>query len=196
MTYAELATARGITTGSAEQLARRKRWPRQLGNDGMVRVLVPFGEDAVIPRQKGPMKSPAKAADIGAMTGGYEGSPSLGAMTAPVIGDVIGQAIRDAVAPLAVQLEQERARGDSEQARAETEHVRAHSEQIRAESEKIRANSEQLRADRAELRADSERIRAEELQAKLDNVTAEAAGLRAELDARKQWGLWRRVRGW
>jgi hypothetical protein len=26
-------------------------------------------------------------------------------------------------------------------------------------------------------------------------VRDEAAGLRAELDARRQWGLWRRVRG-
>ena len=99
MTYAELAEARGITTGSAEQLARRRRWPRQLGNDGMVRVMVPLGEDHVIPRHKGPMKVP----DIG------EGE---GDMTPPDIGEVIGQAIRDAVAPLAAQLEQERARAD------------------------------------------------------------------------------------
>lgn len=170
MTYAELAAARGITTGSAEQLARRRRWQKQLGNDGMVRVLVPFGEDRVTPRHKGPTKPP----DIGDMKGGSESPLSQGGMTAPDIGEVIGRAIRDAVAPLAGQLEQERARADSEQARAESEHVRAHSEQIRAESERKRADSEQLRADRAELREDSERtradlerMRAEELQAKL-----------------------------
>jgi hypothetical protein len=209
MTYAELAAARGITTGSAEQLTRRKRWPRQLGNDGMVRVLVPLGEDRVTPHQQVPPKPPMKAPDVGGMAGAYEGPPSQGAIRAPDIGDVIRQAIRDAVAPLAAQLEQERARADSEQTRAESEHVRAHSEQIRADSERVRANSEQKRADRAELRedsertrADSERIRAEELQAKLDTAAAAeriareaAAGLRAELDARKQWGLWRRLRG-
>jgi hypothetical protein len=161
MTYAELAAARGITTGSAEQLARRRRWQKQLGNDGMVRVLVPFGENRVTPRHKGPTKAPTKPPDIGDMKGGSESPLSQGGMTAPDIGEVIGRAIRDAVAPLAGQLEQERARADSEQARAESEHVRAHSEQIRAESERKRADSEQLRADRAESREDSERTRAD-----------------------------------
>jgi len=42
MTYAELAAVRGISRGSAERLARRRQWPRQLGNDGAVRVLVPL----------------------------------------------------------------------------------------------------------------------------------------------------------
>jgi hypothetical protein len=55
--------------------------------------------------------------------------------------------------------------------------------------------AERARTDRAE-----EERRA--VQAKLDDVRAaeriardEAAGLRAELEARKQWGLWRRMRG-
>src|SRR4051812_17460171 len=41
LTYAELAEIRGISRTSAERLVRRKRWTRQLGNDGVVRVLVP-----------------------------------------------------------------------------------------------------------------------------------------------------------
>ena len=40
MTYAELAQARGIS--SARRLARRHRWARQAGNDGVVRVTVPL----------------------------------------------------------------------------------------------------------------------------------------------------------
>jgi hypothetical protein len=44
MTYAELAAVRGISALSAERLVRRKRWPRQTGNDGIVRVLVPLTE--------------------------------------------------------------------------------------------------------------------------------------------------------
>jgi hypothetical protein len=40
MTYAELANVRGISAASAERLVRRRRWPRQTGNDGIVRVLV------------------------------------------------------------------------------------------------------------------------------------------------------------
>jgi hypothetical protein len=44
MTYAELAAVRGISALSAERLVRRRRWPRQTGNDGVVRVLVPLTE--------------------------------------------------------------------------------------------------------------------------------------------------------
>ncbi len=41
MTYRELGQARGISRSSAERLARRLKWPRQAGNDGFARVLVP-----------------------------------------------------------------------------------------------------------------------------------------------------------
>src|SRR5262249_55957671 len=44
MTYAELAAVRGISRLSAQRLVRRKNWPRQVGNDGVVRVLVPLTE--------------------------------------------------------------------------------------------------------------------------------------------------------
>jgi hypothetical protein len=115
MTYAELGKARGISAKSAERLAQRRRWLRQIGNDGMARVVVPVGEDRVTPRHRGP-PSP----------------PDIAPRRAPDIGEVIRAAIREAVIPLAEQL-----------ARAE----------------------------------------------------AEAATLRAELDARRQWGLWRRLRG-
>jgi hypothetical protein len=42
MTYAELANIRRISVPSAMRLVRRKNWPRQTGNDGVVRVLVPL----------------------------------------------------------------------------------------------------------------------------------------------------------
>ena len=41
LTYAELADALGITAASAKRLAIRRRWPKQPGNDGRSRVLVP-----------------------------------------------------------------------------------------------------------------------------------------------------------
>ena len=44
MTYAELATVRGTPQASAQRLVRRKHWPRQVGNDGVVLVLVPLDE--------------------------------------------------------------------------------------------------------------------------------------------------------
>lgn len=41
LTYAELGRLRGISRESAERLARRRKWPRVPGNDGVVRVDVP-----------------------------------------------------------------------------------------------------------------------------------------------------------
>lgn len=42
MTYAELASVRGISITSARRLVLRHRWSRQIGNDGIVRVIVPL----------------------------------------------------------------------------------------------------------------------------------------------------------
>jgi len=44
MTYAELAAVRGISKHAAETLVRRRKWLKQIGNDGVVRVLVPPDE--------------------------------------------------------------------------------------------------------------------------------------------------------
>ena len=49
MTYAELAQARGISLASARRLARRHHWPRQVGNDGVVGVIVPLGQGRIVP---------------------------------------------------------------------------------------------------------------------------------------------------
>jgi hypothetical protein len=38
MTYAELAQARGISLASARRLVRRHGWPRQVGNDAVMRI--------------------------------------------------------------------------------------------------------------------------------------------------------------
>ena len=171
MTYAELGKARGISAKSAERLAQRRRWPRQIGNDGMARVLVPLGEDRVTPRHQGPPSSP----DVAARRGGT---------SAPDIGDVVRAAIRDAVTPLSAQLEHERARAD------------------RAEQEAAVLRTELLELRVSERVAEAAAAEAVELRRRLDEAATaeriareEAAGLRAELDARCQWGLWRRVRG-
>jgi small-conductance mechanosensitive channel len=44
LTYTELGQARGISTASATQLAFRRKWRHQGGNDGIVRVAVPADE--------------------------------------------------------------------------------------------------------------------------------------------------------
>jgi hypothetical protein len=41
LTYAELAKARGITLAAARRMTFRHRWPKQIGNDGFTRVMVP-----------------------------------------------------------------------------------------------------------------------------------------------------------
>jgi len=46
LTYAELAEVLKITPASANKLARRRRWPRLMGNDGKARVAIP--EDALV----------------------------------------------------------------------------------------------------------------------------------------------------
>jgi hypothetical protein len=44
MTYAELAQARGISLASARRLVRRHGWPRQVGNDAVMRIAIPLAE--------------------------------------------------------------------------------------------------------------------------------------------------------
>lgn len=150
MTYAELGSARGISPKSAERLAQRRHWPRQLGNDGIARVLVPFGEDRVSPRRQGRHHAPDNGANV---------RERLEA-SVPDIGDVIRAAIREVIVPLSAQLEV--------------------------------ANR---RADRAERRAECLDEQLADVLAAARIARDDVGGLRAELDARKQWGPWRRLRG-
>src|SRR6476660_2314708 len=53
MTYAELANARGISLPAARRLTLRHHWPKQMGNDGLVRVSVPLSA-LEKPRKPGP----------------------------------------------------------------------------------------------------------------------------------------------
>jgi hypothetical protein len=53
-TYAELAQAREISLALARRLARRHHWPRQVGNDGVVRVIVPLRQVRTVPRTTSP----------------------------------------------------------------------------------------------------------------------------------------------
>jgi hypothetical protein len=114
MTYAELGQARGISAKSAERLVRRRHWPRQVGNDGIARVMVPLGEDApaehVAPRHHGGYPGMTAPQDS-------DGHPPV---TAPRdIEEVVREAIRDAVTPLTAQLERAEQRLDDERARAD-----------------------------------------------------------------------------
>ena len=145
MTYAELAVIRGISAASAERLVRRRRWVRQLGNDGIVRVFVPLTE----------IRNPRKTAapdNALSVPGQPRTSPrSSGADVRQDIGAAV-RALETAVATLREQL--------------------------------TIAND---RAERADRRA-SDAVAAERIAAR------EAAALRGEIDRRREWSLWRRLR--
>jgi hypothetical protein len=53
LTYSELGQRRGISRASAERLARRHKWKRVLGNDGVARVAVPPDAAALVPDDPG-----------------------------------------------------------------------------------------------------------------------------------------------
>ena len=203
MTYAELGGARGISPKSAERLAQRRRWPRQVGNDGMARVVVPIGEDRVIPRRQGPPSAPDVAA-------------RRGVTSTPDIGEVVRASIRDIVAPLSAQLEHERARADraeekADRLQAELVKLRV-SERSTADLAKYatgEATDLRQRLDAAEQRAGEERARADRtgqqltaVEAELVEARVEAAGLRCKLEqARKAvpdspHSPWRRFLAW
>jgi hypothetical protein len=62
MTYAELAQARSISVASARRLVRRHAWARQVGNDGVMRILVPLGQLRTVPGSN--LERPAETADF------------------------------------------------------------------------------------------------------------------------------------
>jgi len=109
MTYAEIAAARGISADSAVRLVRRKRWVKQAGNDGTVRVLVPVDE-----------ASPASSRS----PGGQPGGQPAGRAAADILPVILG-AIREVMQPLAEQLETANRRTDLERERADAECHRA-----------------------------------------------------------------------
>jgi hypothetical protein len=140
MTYAELAEARGISLASARRLARRHQWPRQVGNDGVVRVIVPLGQV-----RTGPRPTAEKAAETSGFAGlgqAYAGPPRTdpgpayategtrptpaadGPGTGPGPNDPLAQAIET----LREQLARERMHAD--RAEAAVDHLRGRIDQL------------------------------------------------------------------
>ena len=142
MTYAEIAALRGISSLSAERLVRRKRWPRQIGNDRRTVVLVPLSETRKAlqkPRQK-PLRADSeivRVADNPAVTPTTE---SVTPSTPPSAPDTLARALD----VLTAQLEHEGQRADRAEQRADEAIARA----------ERRADEAVARADRAERRLD------------------------------------------
>jgi|SRR5580704_11401740 hypothetical protein len=96
LSYAELAAVRGISRASAERLVRRRRWPRQLANDGVVRVLVPLSE--AVPERAGRGKRIAP-----------DSPPPI---PGPDIPRLVRETMESLVTPLVALVERERTRAD------------------------------------------------------------------------------------
>ena len=169
LTYGELAKARGITLAAARRMTLRRKWPKQVGNDGLTRVSVPAsaltraesdgtgaGTVDVASEQPGRGKQvPCPRGDgTGAGTVNIPGA-GTGDVTAVV------WSLSEAIASLRAQLIRERER-----------------------------------ADRAENRADETEERMRELREKLEAEMTEhrrIVGLLAErFSARRSWWPWRR----
>src|SRR3954453_588671 len=116
MTYVELATARGISAKSAERLVRRRRWSKQAGNDGTVRVLVPVDET-----------QPSSARNPGHQSrrpGGHQAGQPDGHPPADIL-PAIREAVREVIRPLSEKIEAANRRADAERDRADRERERA-----------------------------------------------------------------------
>jgi hypothetical protein len=112
MTYAELAAVRGISVASAVRLVRRKRWLRQVGNDGVVRALVPPDEARKVTGHNDAGQSPDSQnvpPDI---------LPDIRHVPPDILPDIRG-VIREVIGPLSAQLEREQRRADRAESRAD-----------------------------------------------------------------------------
>ena len=182
MTYAELAAVREISALSAERLVRRRHWPRQTGNDGVVRVLVPLTEARKVGRKPGRI-SP-----------GYQGGNLP--RTEPDIRGVIREVIRE-IAGAAPPDVRDDIREDDRGTTLESA-IEVLREQLRIANELAANAGRQLEAERQSVEAGRKRL--DELQTVLaDALTAqriaadEAAALRTIVTGLRERPWWRRL---
>ena len=64
VTYAELAELMGCPSGAARARAVRRRWRRQIGNDGLARVLVPEADHGLPGPEAEPRRAPRGRVDL------------------------------------------------------------------------------------------------------------------------------------
>jgi hypothetical protein len=126
MTYLELADIRRISVASAMRLVRRKNWPRQTGNDGVVRILVPLAAAGDREQRRAQFRG-----EIGADKRDVrcERSRTSDRTSAPDKQRTIA-ALESAIAALREQLESERIR--SVQAEARTDRAERRIDELQA----------------------------------------------------------------
>jgi hypothetical protein len=157
MTCAELAKVRGISAASATQLAFRRNWRRQGGNDKTARVAVPIGE--IMPKTNTPR----------------------------MIGVTSGGDIARAIATLESALAELRARAESTEKRTDQAEIRAAEAERRADRAEARALAAEAEATASRERADREasilRAQIEAERGRADHAEAEVAVLRGQIAA-------------
>jgi len=154
MTYADLAAVRGTSQASAVRLVRRHRWPRQAGNDGVVRVTVPLSfvrksEKSATSDNAGPREDMS-----GATSGQVSLSPGPSAPVVPGTDPGTIRALEGAIEALREQL----AKADQ---REESEHRWRELANSSLVAERERAERREGRADELQVALTEERRRVE-----------------------------------
>ena len=207
MTYAELAAVRGTSQASAVRLVRRHRWPRQAGNDGVVRVTVPLpfvrkSEKSATSDNAGPREDMS-----GATPGQVSLSPGPSVPVVPGTDPGTIRALEGAIEALREQLAKADQREESEHRWRELANSSLVAERERAERSECRADELQVALTEERRRVEVERQLVEDGRKQIDElhtaladaVTAEriaageAAALRAivtGLRARRWWRRW------
>jgi flagellar biosynthesis GTPase FlhF len=197
LTYRELGHARGISTASAIRLAFRRKWRRQGGNDGTVRVAVPVDEAAPqrdvaasdgdgIGRDIGQVVTLLETAAVMLRERGEEADVMLAALHANT-----EEALAHAEAETATEREARRqAEGAVADAEAQLSKVRDDLERVSREAD---ARLSKIREDFERASQEAEARRMTE-QAAREKAEAEAAQLKLENQARRNLGLLARLR--
>ena len=178
LSYGELGQARGISTASAIRLVFRRKWRRQDGNDGTVRVAVPIDE-ANPQTEVADSDGDGIGREIGHVVGLLE--------TATAMLRERGEEADEMFAALHATGEEALARAEAETA-TERE-ARKQAEGAVADAE---AQLSQAREDFERERREAEARRMTE-QAAREKAEAEAAQLRQENQARRNLGLLARL---
>jgi hypothetical protein len=179
LSYRELGQTRGLSTASAIRLAYRRKWRRQDGNDGTVRVAVPVDE-ANPQREVADSDGDGVGRDIGQAVSLLETAAAM---------------LRERGEEADVMLAALNANAEEALALAEAETVTER--EARRQAEGARADAE---ARLSKVREDVERVSREaEAQRMTEQVArekaeAEAAQLRLENQARRDLGLLARLR--
>src|SRR4051812_45127561 len=116
MTYAELAEARGISLLAARRLTLRHHWPKQSGNDGLVRVSVPLSA-LTKPGKSAPVRGPTSdttSSESGAVS---DTARAIRALESAVDG------LREQLMIVNQRLDHERERADQAAQQIETLHT-------------------------------------------------------------------------